>query len=227
MLIGVTGRAGAGKDTVADIVESVLPKVSKYSFAKPIYDLAEEWLGLKGGYYSREVKESLIVIKEDTGYYKHLASIIYANFKQFGVSPVDADEIANRIYHEFYNHEIYEKGLGSFWIASPRKILQVIGTEGFREFSDSFWVDIAPKEDVVIADVRFENEATFIRDNGGFIIHVERPEEGIATIKEAGHASEAGIKVDPLDYTVVNDSSIEDLKYTVIDILSKRSASGT
>ena len=40
MLIGVTGKAGAGKDTVAHIIEKLVPRVAIYSFAKPLKDMA-------------------------------------------------------------------------------------------------------------------------------------------------------------------------------------------
>ena len=40
MLIGLTGRAGAGKDTVADILVATF-RYHKYSMAKPLKDIAE------------------------------------------------------------------------------------------------------------------------------------------------------------------------------------------
>lgn len=40
MLIGITGKAGHGKDTVADMIMELLPRTDKYSFAAPLKAMA-------------------------------------------------------------------------------------------------------------------------------------------------------------------------------------------
>lgn len=63
---------------------------------------------------------------------------------------------------------------------TPRLMLQKMGTEAGRNvFNDEIWIHTVAKrlkdhENVVIPDVRFKNEIDFVRDNGGFIIQVNR-----------------------------------------------------
>jgi hypothetical protein len=63
---------------------------------------------------------------------------------------------------------------------NPRKALQVLGTEVFRDsFHPDIWVLAAQKrisktEDIVFSDVRFANEARMIVEEGGAIVRIKR-----------------------------------------------------
>lgn len=94
---------------------------------------------------------------------------------------------------------------------TPREVLQAVGTEGVRHLDPDFLVKLAmrraaeilPEYPVVITDVRFENEAAAIRDKGGLIVHIMRPEG--PTIATSEHVSERGIQWLPGDAVAVND----------------------
>jgi len=104
---------------------------------------------------------------------------------------------------------------------SPRALLQTLGTEwGRRTLGTNTWVNIVHRQileldpatrGVVITDVRFENEADYIRGNGGIICHVTRP--GITPVR--AHASEEGIRMDGSDYKIINDQDIYDVHKSV------------
>lgn len=64
---------------------------------------------------------------------------------------------------------------------------------------------------VIIKDVRFENEAEFLRNLGGSIWHVKRQ----TAIKVLSHESEKGIKVETGDIIINNNSSLDDLELLV------------
>lgn len=64
---------------------------------------------------------------------------------------------------------------------------------------------------IVIKDIRFENEAAFLRAHHGKIWHILRPD----LEKVKAHSSEFGIKQAPGDYLLVNDGSLEELKRKV------------
>lgn len=106
-----------------------------------------------------------------------------------------------------------------FWDLKFRDILQRFGTESMRDvFGQDFWIrrwllDYAPIRDsvnVVVTDVRFENEAQTIRDYGGVIIHLHRDEAGL-TGSEGRHRSEGGVMQNPYDVIVYNNGTLVEL----------------
>lgn len=103
-----------------------------------------------------------------------------------------------------------------------RAFLQRLGTEGVRgHLGDSAWVHVVEDQlerlwtadhnekcdgscrdycegdanlrPIVIADVRFENEADFIRHEGGRVVRIERTNQKAA---ESAHASEVPVQAD-------------------------------
>jgi len=107
---------------------------------------------------------------------------------------------------------------------SYRYMCQRFGDVG-REFKDDFWVDCAraillqcTDVDVVFDDVRFDNEADMIRQQGGLIIHVRRP----SLLSTDDHISEAGIQVKPGDLWLCNIGSVDDLQAKLWRVLDAR-----
>lgn len=110
------------------------------------------------------------------------------------------------------------------WIGqSPRQMLQTLGTEWGRDsVREDIWLELCKRriavlhehgaEVVVIADVRFENEASMVREAGGQVWHVRRPAADEAGVE---HKSEAGIAMKDGDRIVVNDGTIEQLRHKV------------
>jgi hypothetical protein len=167
-LIGITGRARSGKDTVADFIVSQTGGY-KYSFADPLKQMLLP-LGIDMSTpYWQERKEQETV---------------------FGVS--------------------------------PRRLMQTLGTEWGRNLiHPDLWLLLADQkitqcgENMVVTDVRFENEAAWVRWYGGVVIHVVRPD---ATPVEQ-HISEAGINNHIDDMSICNDGTLEELKTNVLLLL--------
>ena len=118
-------------------------------------------------------------------------------------------------------------GADPFWQMTYREILQKVGTDLVTNHLDpDFWVkrvayQVSKMDDmkvpVVISDVRFENEATWVRQQGGIIIRIVRHDSGLPD--ELGrHVSESGIAHNNKDFIVENNSTVEDL-YTNIDAI--------
>lgn len=110
------------------------------------------------------------------------------------------------------------------WKVSARVFLQRVGTELFRnqfgiifpEWSGSVWIDIMStkldsSKNSVICDVRFVDEAEFIKKSGGILIKLERQTEF-----NYNHKSETELNTIACDHIIVNDSSVENL-YKKID----------
>lgn len=105
---------------------------------------------------------------------------------------------------------------------SYRRLLQVLGTEVGRALHPDLWVmcashAVADSVDNVFDDIRFENEAAFIRTQGGLVIHITRT--GGA---DDNHVSEAGIAVLPGDVVIVNDGSVEELALKAFDAVTAK-----
>jgi len=104
---------------------------------------------------------------------------------------------------------------------TPRDIMQTLGTQWGRQMvCDDIWaqalfVDLLdyggahPGQNVVIADVRFENEASLIRGHGGLIIHIEGREVGG---EGTDHESEVKLKWCPEDIVMDNSGTLDDLR---------------
>lgn len=98
---------------------------------------------------------------------------------------------------------------------SPRYLLQTLGTEWGRSMvSDDIWVQAAMArvrggEDVVIPDVRFDNEAQAIVDRGGSVFYVVRPGWRCLEPAQAAHASERGVAIDKIASFVDNSGTVD------------------
>lgn len=108
-----------------------------------------------------------------------------------------------------------------------RQLLELEGTEATRDvYGSNFWIcrmaqeiDTAFKENIkvfIITDVRFENEAEFIRDNGGLIFQIDRElEQELATVS---HASAQPLPPHLVNIFVPNNGTIKDLEKEVKDL---------
>jgi hypothetical protein len=123
---------------------------------------------------------------------------------------------------------------------TPREALQKMGTEAGREvFHKDIWVisllNRAKGKDVVVTDVRFQNEIQYIQDNGGIVIRVKRGEDPdwfplLEKIQLDGnrtkfmqfeniHKSEWDWVGCEFDYTIGNNGTIQDLGKDVERVL--------
>jgi hypothetical protein len=98
--------------------------------------------------------------------------------------------------------------------ASYRKLTQTIGTEwGRHMIDDNIWVNMLAAnteyvDKIVISDVRFDNEAKWVKKNGGIIIKVTRP---VLKSSKDNHPSEQGIDESYIDHNIINDGTIDSL----------------
>ena len=112
-----------------------------------------------------------------------------------------------------------------FWGLSPRRALQLLGTEAGRQvFGHDIWIKhvlyvIKQRPDIrdwVISDVRFPDEAQAIKDWGGVVWRVDRP----GLVGGDGHASETAMDgYDGWDQVIVNDGTVDELRDKVNDLV--------
>jgi hypothetical protein len=120
---------------------------------------------------------------------------------------------------------------------SPRELMQLLGTEWGRHLVHSdLWLLLARQhlddalefnnewlQGFVISDVRIENEATWIRNQGGTVLHLLRPDAAPVN----PHITEAGVAIHDNDFVIQNDADLQHL-YAQLDhlmlILMRRQA---
>jgi hypothetical protein len=93
-----------------------------------------------------------------------------------------------------------------------RALLQRIGTECVRKRDPDFWIrtalrDVDDRDDIVITDVRFPNEARAVLDRCGVMLRIERPY--YRPLNE--HPSETALDDWSFDAVIANNGSLEDL----------------
>lgn len=95
-----------------------------------------------------------------------------------------------------------------------RAFLQYFGSEVMRGVNDNIWIDCTLSncdEDCIVSDCRFPNEAKAVKARGGIVIKVVRPDAKA----EDSHQSETLIDEIGADYTIVNDTTLENLVLNV------------
>ena len=130
---------------------------------------------------------------------------------------------------EHFEDRVLKEQVDPYWGFSPRKAMQLLGTEyGRQMLREDIWIRRAQREvelnkakglKTIITDVRFENEAEWIRslgDSAG-LIYLSVP--GLVRDEKYNHASEAGISHDASDVNILNDKSkgLQHLTYLVAE----------
>jgi hypothetical protein len=171
-IIGLCGAAGAGKDTVREMLERE-HDYRGMAFADPI------------------------------------RTMLGALLAHAGMGPSWMEQ-----------RELKERAIPTLGV-SYRELAQTLGTEWGRQLHPDFWLRVAtlfvedwtPDTRFVLSDVRFANEAAWVRQHGGEIWRIERA--GLRPVRD--HISERGnIQA---DRTLYNDSDMRDLQLQVRRLL--------
>ncbi len=183
MIIGIHGLKRSGKDTVGKMISEYMgeSRVRLDSFAAPVRQFAKDTFGITEENRTKPV---------------------------LGMS--------------------YKGKKGEEVPLTGRAILQLVGTEVCRAIHPDYWVNslvfrnglladnMATKQKqgwkyLVLTDVRFVNEAEFIRTNGGILIFVTRP----YLDRSDQHQSEEGLPLRFADYCISNHSNLDTLRSSV------------
>jgi hypothetical protein len=119
---------------------------------------------------------------------------------------------------------------------SPRQLMQSLGTEwGRNSVHPNLWLLLAEQnldllarthdnaQGFVVSDLRFDNEAQFIRERGGVVIHLYRPSAPAVN----AHVSEDGIRSTKQDLVLTNFGTVDELRQnlnSIVDHLRARAA---
>ena len=177
------------------------------------------------------------------------ADLLVKHYEFKPVSFADAIKRASMKMFGFTEEQTFtqegKKTVDPFWGITPVQAFQWVGTECFREtFGDlmvdagiwseegaqDFWIKALQKrlesrlltENFVLEDVRFPNEAKWIKNMGGVLIRVDRKDQNELDIgRDREHLSETSLEgYEGWDFVIHNDSTIENMKKQLTKIMA-------
>jgi len=199
MIIGISGKAGSGKDTTAHIFQ-YLDCCKKYEYELNGMSF-ENWC-----LYS--YRDDLWTVKKFATAVKQVASLLTGiPARDFEWAPVK------------------EMSLGEQWNnMTVRDLLQKIGTDAIRDnVHENAWVNALMSQykegdNWLITDVRFPNEANAIEERGGILVRLNRKSDVVINVN---HPSETALDdYDKFDFIIENNGTIDELIGSVREMMN-------
>lgn len=147
------------------------------------------------------------------------------NFEHVSFAQALKDAYSFLTGNKFLPYPEFKESICPVFKIPVREVLQRMGTDALRNnFDKNIWINILasryPTQNLLISDVRFDNEAEWVRKNGGTVIRIYRTDD-VAKSIWANHESEIGVKG---DFEIGNDFSevgFVDFKRSVLDVVEK------
>lgn len=248
-LIAISGKKQSGKNTIAKIINQLTNnKYEEKCFADKLKDivciligcsrdqlenesfkskeLGEEWyLYIVKNTYSNEILSPFFLTKEearhweqtqdwyeDTGGYDTCVELIKPT-PRFLLQFIGTNLLRNQLHPNIWVNAL----MSEYKPTKDTKVSEFLKAEGLPETMNG------GKEypNWIITDLRFPNELEAVKERGGITIRVVRPVHALSQNNHCGilHPSETSLDNEEFDYTIVNDSTIEDLVEKVREIL--------
>ena len=230
IIIGLAGVAGSGKDTAATMISYIYKHGSAANYAKWLqyHAIVKKYPNIV--HFADNVKECLSIIYDipleyfNNRMYKDEYFYVL-NEKRF----IDYTT-ANKEYLIIENSDLMHEPLSEHIFRKPkcciklRTLMQYFATDICRyHLSDDIWIKSAIWKAIstlditdvgIIADVRFQNEASYIKNKqNGIIIKLTR------NTTKLNHSSE---KINfECDYEIENNGSLQQLYYKILEIIQK------
>lgn len=238
MIIGISGKAGAGKDLAGKIIQFLIDREeSKYS-----HPINEEFFEVYARKFDQKYCDWRIVKFADK--LKDIVGIILGctrkklEDREFKDSPLPKQW--NNIVKETNKVKASIRAYREHSL-TPREILQKLGTDVCRAIHPNTWINATMNDydpsplaayhtdyknlvpNWIITDVRFPNEADTVVEKGGFLIRINRPGYGTSMYALANdHESETALDAYNFDIVISNDGTITDLISKIYEVLVQK-----
>lgn len=195
-IIGLAGEKESGKNTVASFfVQS--ERFTEIAFAEPLKNMLMKITRLESKYFhDQDFKE------KELPYYV----TIDHDFLDKLYNIVENDWGINVDFEQREKIDCFAETT----CKTPRELMQTVGTDILRRYiRDDIWIVLLfakIKEisgDVVVTDVRFENERDALRKAGAKLMRIKRP-----SLKKDNHISELDLGKDEEYNAVINNDNI-------------------
>lgn len=200
---GLTGLAGAGKDTAGVIISKMINKECA-AIATPmkllVHTLFSVW---EVEAEDRELKEAVCTrhityeaLQDTADVYYKLGLEAYMDF------PEAWDQ-----WYALLDIQLPMDDCGTLTVnKSLRQLYQTIGTEWGRNTDEDIWIALFPIGKIA-TDVREDNEAKWLISNGYTILEIVNDR----VVPVNSHSSEAGLAVEIPSHTIPNHTTMKDL----------------
>lgn len=204
-IISLSGKAGAGKDTAADIIEGILGKsqVNRCAFANKLKEVCKEVFDLSDAQVYGHLKEE--PLDQPVLFTRALQKVVLSSFGLHG-------------HYPSYSH------LKEF--KTPREIMQYVGTEFLRSFDSEVHLrnlPLSPTKWNIVTDARFKNEIDYLHARSAsshytyLALFIDR--DDVADVPS--HSSE-GLTRESTHATVIdNNGSLDDLESAITEVLNE------
>lgn len=198
MIVGISGRARAGKSTLMGIMR--LYGAKEVALADLLKNTCSNVFNVPRDFFDDQSKKEVRFPEP-----KILDEIkLFKILKEYGL--------------ESHHGQVKGEHVGMN-LVSPRHIAQYVGTDVLRSIDSDIHIKKAfekctdPSALYVLSDVRFDNEEAAVKNIAGFIIGIfrkavePRPEEQV-------HASEQQVRgiIDRADYVIFNEGTLEEFE---------------
>jgi len=201
VIVGISGPAGAGKDTAANYLFRT-HGFRKIAFALPLKRMAKIAFGFTHAQLFGDEKETPDERFPFAGSCLRCGAICAA-------TAFPSRLICSRCQRAYPSH------------LTPRLVLQTLGTDWGRRLYDDVWVDAVMRvidfevqSDWVISDVRFTNEMAAIRARQGLCLRIKR---GPVRHDHPSETELAALPDSEFDSVIDNRGSIEELNQALDD----------
>ena len=199
MVIGLVGKKGSGKSTAAKIAKDEYG-FKILSFAGPLKQMLATAFDLPMYYFTDPVlKESIdLPVKPNEDFVDKVLDYAY----HYLIPVSSQHKVSMMLELENFPKRV-----------TPRSLMQFVGTDLFRNcVSQDYWLHVMTMEmdtlsshqsRFIFDDIRFPEEAQFIKDRGGQLMRLLRPSP--SDLPKDTHASENSLDGIDTDFFIRND----------------------
>lgn len=196
-LIGLAGLARTGKDTVGNFLVSHR-NLKAYAFADPLKQACSATFGVPvNEFYDDNLKDEM--------------------HSFWGITRREMmQKLGTECVRHVFGYDTWIRRAKLGWDLLNEN--PVNRTSGLYN-TDEKYIEMGEVYDgMVITDCRFDNEAEFVKNEGGVIIEITRD---IDKVGISGHESEAGVSPNYIDFNIYNASTLKYLYGQVDEVMKK------
>lgn len=230
VLIGISGKANAGKDTLADLIVRERPGYGKLSFAQPLKNFAARVYGfshdqLWGPSECRDSPDPRFFSGSPAWEVADKEFRAYSEewMNDLGVVFLTVPKAVTTLYDTYHDLRRSQEVT-----LTPRSVLQAFGLWG-RSISSELWVNATIRlsqeyvsrrrgwDGVVYPDVRFRNEFSALRRNRALLVRIRSSKRGANL--DVSETEQDSIPDSDFDIVIHNNKDLSALKSEVENIL--------